>query len=320
MPALSEPFALPSDSNPAKVDVELIRGGLVHVVVHVPAQPGEDVDGLELRPVRAALEVAGGSEASGAGPVTTFLRQATSDTPGEAAFEAEFDGLIEGDYLVSALLVANGPDGASRTLRQRVAMPQCSRVQADLRPDDAPLGVHVRGRVLLPADFVLDDSDVTLVRLGAPIDGATLPQSLSILRKDGSFDLPDVLPGAQVLAVRARNLDRDRLAFATTPLTVGKADVTDVQVDLTTPEVRVRAVPELREQSLVLTGATGSAELDALLGLGHIALVVRNYYGGDARIFGLRPGRYALAPRKAPERKTEFEVGAGAGMVDVEVR
>jgi hypothetical protein len=120
------------------------------------------------------------------------------------------------------------------------------------------------------------------------------------------------------VAVRARNFDRDRLAFATTPLTVGSADVTDVQVDLTAPEVRVRAAPDLREQSLVLTGATGSAELDAILGLGHIALVVPTF--SEARIFGLRPGRYALAPRKDPERRTEFEVRVGETELSVNVR
>ncbi|HEX5010702.1 MAG TPA: hypothetical protein VFY71_09890 [Planctomycetota bacterium] len=320
MPALSEPFALPADATPAQVDLQLVRGGQVRVVVHVPARPGADGDGLELRPVRAALEAAGGSGAPGTGPVTTFLRSVSSDTPSEAAFEGLFDGLSEGDYLVSALLVAGGPDGASRTLRQQVAMPQCARVQADLRPDDAPLGVHVRGRVLLPADFVIADSDVTLVRRGAPIDGATLPQSLSILRPDGSFDLPDVLPGEQLLAVRARNPDRDRLAFATLPLTVGSTDVSDVTVDLTTPEVNVRGVPELRDQSLVLTSATGSAELDALLGLGHIALVVRGPFNGEARIYGLQPGRYALAPRKDAARRTEFELGEGQARVDVAVR
>jgi hypothetical protein len=268
--------------------------------------------------VRAALEVAGGSEASGAGPVTSFLRQATSDTPGEAAFEAEFDGLIEGDYLVSALLVANGPDGASRTLRQKVAMPQCSRVQADLRPDDAPLGVHVRGRVLLPADFVLDESDVTLVRLGAPIDGATLPQSLSILRPDGSFDLPDAMPGEQLLAVHARTVGRDGLAFAMLPVSVGAADVTDLQIDLRAPQVHVLVAGDLIGQSIVLTSATGSAELDAILGLGHIALVQPEF--SAASIFGLRPGRYALAPRKDPGRRTEFEVPAGQAAVSVIVR
>src|SRR5262249_4651001 len=59
MPALSEPFALPADATPAEVDLQLVRGGQVRVVVHVPSPPG-DGDSLEMRPVRAALESAGG--------------------------------------------------------------------------------------------------------------------------------------------------------------------------------------------------------------------------------------------------------------------
>jgi len=319
VPTLSAPFELPSGPGAVDVDLELPLGGTIRVVVHMPlVAPAEGGEALPREvAIRIALEPL---DLSGAGQVSSRAEACDGDAPGEGTNGASFAGLAAGDYLVSALLVSPVVSGSGRLIRKQVRLAGSEELQVDLRSDSEGPGFRVTGRVVLPRGLEIAESSLTLVRRGAPIDGATVPQAMGNLLADGSFELRDLLPGDYLLAVTANDSARGRKALGFVPVSLDASPPGELLIKLTTPHVRVLAAPELRGKSLVLSGDTELQEADAILDLAHIAIVVPVAAGGEAHLYGMPPGRYGLAPRDEPERSTAFDVVRGSGEVQVDVR
>jgi hypothetical protein len=312
LPSLSPVVGVPLGDPPVEVNLALGHGGEVRVLVHAAARPtaeGTEVQ-VDEEPRRVSLEPLEGGLVSSTGALTEWLRRCDGALPGEVDYDARFTSVTPGEYLVSALLMSPERDDQGRVLRGRVVVTEGAFAQVELRWNDPASGVTLRGRAVLPADFELGESDVSLVRRGAPIDGATLPQAMDHLQPDGRFELSGVMPGEHVILIHAYDRTYADLAVGVAPVSVGDSPLPELRLDLSAPEIRVRAPADLRTWRVRLASQTASAELDALLALDYIGVKPADETG-DARLFGLPPGRYTLKPTCEPPRNVEFEVGNG---------
>lgn len=241
-------------------------------------------------------------------------RSPMPDDPDHARWEFEARGLPPGRWRATAQLDVAPPDGAP------VLAPQALLQELDLAAGaqtrvtftwPPETGATLSGSVRLPEGFEPELAEVALVP-----DGAwTLPVAGAPLRADGRFELAGVPPGAWAAFAFARAAGR--LALTSWPVTVGAGTPPPLRLDASRPEVRVRVAEALRDRRLLLTGTTGDAAFDTYLALGRTHLDPAP--DGEARFFGLLPGRYRLAVASMPGPGLEFELPPGRDVVHVDI-